>query len=61
MVLTNFIKREGIKTKNLLDLFIENHKLGEMVINEGILYPIYSIPELDYSLIVSYSTGRLYS
>ena len=53
LVLANFVHSEGIKSTNLLDFFIQNTKVGNKAINEGILLPIYTIEIWDYEIIVN--------
>ena len=52
-VLTDFLSDKGIYTKQVFDYFINNPEIGKKVINEGVILPIYSIPELNYKIICS--------
>lgn len=53
LILANFVHSEGIKSTNLLDFFIQNPKVGNKAINEGVLLPIYTIEIWDYEIIVN--------
>ena len=50
-VLDNFINENKINDSDLLTYFINHPELGQKVIEEGIVVPIYSIAELDYSIV----------
>lgn len=47
-----FIDKYQIKDNNILDFFVNNPTLGDLAIKEGIVIPIYSILEEDYTIIV---------
>ncbi|WP_299436555.1 hypothetical protein [uncultured Maribacter sp.] len=53
VVLNNFIISNKITTNEVFDYFVKNPKIGKKAINEGVIIPIYSIPELDYKIICS--------
>lgn len=50
LVLTDFLKSNKIETTQVFDYFLHNPEIGKRVIVEGIILPIYSIPELDYKI-----------
>lgn len=52
-VLIDFLSNNGINTNQVFDYFINNPDIGKKAINEGVILPIYSIPELNYKIICS--------
>lgn len=52
-VLDNFLQERKINNTNLFDFFLENPQIGDEMIQQGIILPIYSIPPLDYQIIVN--------
>lgn len=52
VVLVNFLNANNVEESNVFERFINDEKLGEKAISEGILFPIYTIPELNYDIII---------
>lgn len=52
-VLACFLKNEKIHESNIFDFFLEKENLGRAAIEQGILFPIYQIPEAEYSIFLS--------
>lgn len=53
VVLSNFLEDKKITDRNILNHFIANETIGKEAINLGVIYPIYTIPELDYTIYAS--------
>lgn len=56
-VLVGFLQKNNIANDNLFDCFLADEDLGRAVIDEGVLIPIYQIPEAEYSVFLD--TARL--
>lgn len=50
-LLAEFLAQQGIATANLFDLFQRDTTIGDAVVQQGLILPIYSIPALDYQVI----------
>lgn len=53
LTLTNYLSEKGILTNDLLTYFVSNEEIGKEVIANGIIIPIYPIPEWEYSIIIN--------
>lgn len=51
--LNRFVKEKGIVTLDLVTYFYENEPVGEEVISQGIIIPIYPIPDIDYTIYIN--------
>ncbi|AKF53813.1 hypothetical protein PsyrH_25580 [Pseudomonas syringae pv. syringae HS191] len=49
-VLNEFLKKNKITEPNVFEFFLQHDTLGRLAIEEGILCPIYQIPENEYSI-----------
>ncbi|QQQ50461.1 hypothetical protein JJQ97_24670 [Pseudomonas syringae] len=49
-VLDDFLKEQKITETNIFEFFLQHENLGRLAIEEGILCPIYQIPENEYSV-----------
>jgi hypothetical protein len=49
-VIVSFLRKNNIADDNLFDCFLADEDLGRAVIDEGVLIPIYQIPEAEYSV-----------
>ncbi|MEE4689994.1 hypothetical protein V2K77_07870 [Pseudomonas alliivorans] len=52
-VLKSFLNGRGIRCSNIFEEFLEKEELGRAAIEQGVVYPIYQIPEDEYSVFVS--------
>ena len=52
-VLADFIKEKDISTSNLFQLFNQDSLTGDEVIKQGIILPIYTIPPIDYQIVIN--------
>lgn len=50
VVLDFFTKKNNVTSDNLFEVFLDSEDLGRAVIDEGVLIPIYEIPESEYSV-----------
>ncbi|CAI8925612.1 MULTISPECIES: hypothetical protein [Pseudomonas] len=50
VALNDFIINNGITSSNLLDCFLNSEKLGLRAVEEGVVFPLYQIPEMEYSI-----------
>lgn len=53
LVLISFLEKEKITDVNVFQYFIDNTPIGKKAIEEGIVYPIYSIPSYYYDIFIS--------
>lgn len=53
LVLVNFLKEEKITDADIFQYLIDNPLIGKKVMEEGIIYPIYSIPPYEYDIHMS--------
>ncbi|MFJ3371481.1 hypothetical protein [Pseudomonas sp. NPDC086251] len=49
-VLNNFVESNGIESNDLFDYFLNNEEIGISAIENGVLFPLYQIPEMEYSI-----------
>lgn len=49
-----FVKQNNIQETNLLDYFVQNPSIGDLAIQQGVVIPIYSIQEEDYTMFVGF-------
>ncbi|GAB0171122.1 hypothetical protein LSPCS325_45590 [Lysinibacillus sp. CTST325] len=56
LTLYNYLEKNNIVESDLLKLFCNNEKIGQEVISQGCIIPIYEIPELDdpYQIIINH-------
>lgn len=52
-LLAEFINQRNITTRNLFELFQNESSIGDAVINQGLILPIYTIPPLNYQIIIN--------
>ncbi|AVB22795.1 MULTISPECIES: hypothetical protein [Pseudomonas syringae group] len=52
-VLNGFLKEKKVKETNIFEFFLQHETLGRLAIEEGILCPIYEIPEDEYSVFLN--------
>jgi hypothetical protein len=50
-LLADFIDQHSITTRNLFELFQSESTIGDAVIKQGLILPIYTIPPLNYQII----------
>lgn len=55
-VLDAFVKEKGITKSDLFQLFIDEPIVGDEAIRQGIILPIYTIPPIDYQIIINNSS-----
>ncbi|GMX67469.1 hypothetical protein Elgi_67420 [Paenibacillus elgii] len=53
ITLTSFLNEKKITTPDLITYFNSNEEVGEEVILQGAIIPIYPIPDLDYTIFVN--------
>jgi hypothetical protein len=53
LVLTRFVEDNNITSLDLFEYFLANPQVGEEAIKQGVVLPIYSIPPLDYQIIIN--------
>ena len=60
LTLNNFLEKYNIVETDLLKFFSYNEKIGQDVISQGCIIPIYEIPELDdyYQIIINPEQGN---
>ncbi|MEE4143145.1 hypothetical protein [Pseudomonas viridiflava] len=52
-VLRSFLSGRGVNCSNVFEEFLEKEELGRAAIEQGVVCPIYQIPEDEYSVFVS--------
>ena len=52
-VLTDFLNEKQITSQNLFQLFNDKPAIGDEAIKRGIVLPIYTIPPIDYQIILN--------
>lgn len=57
MVLSSFIKFNGVTDVNIFERFIQNENLGRSAIEQGVVCPLYQISEQDYSVFIEGELG----
>ena len=50
VVLNDFVLSNGVDTGNLFELFLSEETIGLSVVGKGVIFPIYQIPEMEYSI-----------
>ncbi|MBV7566006.1 hypothetical protein [Pseudomonas sp. PDM27] len=50
VALNDFVLSNGIDTGNLFELFLSDETIGLSVVEKGVIFPIYQIPEMEYSI-----------
>ncbi|WP_022824929.1 hypothetical protein [Hymenobacter norwichensis] len=58
-LLADFLAQQGIATANLFQLFQRDTTIGDAVIQQGLVLPIYTIPPLDYQIILNDSGSSI--
>lgn len=56
LVLEDFVRQNDL-SGDLFDSFTRNPVVGDRVIREGIVLPVYSIPPLDYQLVITFNAS----
>lgn len=51
-ILEGFLKRNNVLGTNIFDCFVTDEHLGRLVIEQGVLIPIYQIPEDKYAVFI---------
>lgn len=49
-IMSLFLKENGVVSSNVFDVFLEDEHLGRAAIEQGVVCPIYQIPEDEYSI-----------
>jgi hypothetical protein len=52
-LLSEFLEQQGITTTNLFELFQRDTTIGDTVVHQGFVLPIYTIPPLNYQVILN--------
>ncbi|MCQ3028234.1 hypothetical protein NLO74_19775 [Pseudomonas tremae] len=52
-VLNNFLTEKKITETNIFEFFLQHETLGRLAIEEGVICPIYQIPEDEYSVFLN--------
>lgn len=50
VALSDFVERNGIGSSNLFDYFLNNEEVGLSAVQNGVIFPLYQIPEMEYSI-----------
>jgi hypothetical protein len=50
VVLNDFVLSNGIDSSNLFEFFLGDENVGLSVVEKGVIFPIYQIPEMEYSV-----------
>ena len=59
-VLDDFLTSKSIESHDLLNFFLKNEEVGRQVVEEGVVFPLYQIPEMEYSVFLA-SSGQAIS
>lgn len=57
--LTDYLKHFQLDTKDVFDFFINNDEVEKKAVTMGIVFPIYEIPEREYSIFINNPTHTL--
>jgi len=50
VVLNDFVVSNGAASNNLFDCFLNNEAVGVSAVEKGVIFPLYQIPEMEYSV-----------
>jgi hypothetical protein len=50
VALNDFVLSNGVDTGNLFELFLSDEAVGLSVVEKGVIFPVYQIPEMEYSV-----------
>lgn len=50
VVLNDFVLSNGVDAGNLFDIFLSDETIGLSVVEKGVIFPVYQIPEMEYSV-----------
>jgi hypothetical protein len=50
VALNDFVVGNGIASSDLFDCFLSNEEVGLSAVEKGVVFPIYQIPEMEYSI-----------
>lgn len=50
VALNDFFLSKGIDADNLFDLFLSDEAIGLSAVEKGVVFPLYQIPEMEYSI-----------
>jgi hypothetical protein len=52
VVLNDFLKKNNVTETDIFNKFLDDENLGRAVVEQGVLFPLYQIPENEYSVFV---------
>ena len=55
-LLAEFVQQQQLVDSNVFQHFLDNPKVGDEAISRGLILPIYTIPAIDYQIILNDST-----
>lgn len=50
VALNDFVESNGIESSDLFDYFLNNEEVGLRAVENGVIFPLYQIPEMEYSI-----------
>ncbi|POA16745.1 hypothetical protein C1886_25590 [Pseudomonas sp. FW300-N1A1] len=50
VVLNDFVISNAIESHDLFDYFLNNEEVGRRAVENGVIFPLYQIPEMEYSI-----------
>lgn len=50
VALNDFVESKGIESSDLFDYFLNNEEVGLSAVKSGVIFPLYQIPEMEYSI-----------
>jgi hypothetical protein len=50
VALNDFVESNGIESSDLFDYFLNNEEVGLNAVENGVIFPLYQIPEMEYSI-----------
>jgi hypothetical protein len=50
VALKDFVVINGVASNNLFDCFLNDKEVGVSVVEKGVVFPLYQIPEMEYSV-----------
>ena len=50
VALNYFVVSNGVASNNLFDCFLNNEAVGVSAVEKGVVFPLYQIPEMEYSV-----------
>ncbi|WP_349974184.1 hypothetical protein [Pseudomonas sp. WHRI 8519] len=60
LVLSNFLKHNGVTDSNVFEQFIQDENLGRAAVENGVICPMYQISEQDYSVFIENENDAKY-